>query len=84
MADSGFFQLALSDGTPVQAAKVGLVVGTILVLINQGDRIFAGEMPVLWKAALTYLVPYGVATYGAVTAKRRFLAILKERDGTEG
>ncbi len=80
MADSGFFRLAFSDGTPVQAAKVGLIVGTILVLINQGDQIFAGEIPVLWKAALTYLVPYCVATYGAVTAKRRYLAVLSERD----
>jgi hypothetical protein len=45
-----------------------LVVGTILALINYGDRIFLRhDMRVLdWlKLALTYFVPYGVATYGA-------------------
>ena len=66
----GLWQLATSDGTPRAAIKVALVVGTILVLINQGDVILAGGMPNLAKAALTYCVPYCVATYGAVTAKR--------------
>lgn len=80
MANSDIWRLAFSDGTPRQALKVGLIVGTILVLINQGDQIYAGEVPVLWKVALTYLVPYCVATYGAITAKRRFLAVLKDRD----
>ena len=49
---------------------MGIVVGTILTAINQGDVILAGEQPDYLKAALTYLVPYCVATYGAVTAKR--------------
>lgn len=65
--------LALRDGTPARAVKVALVVGTILLAINQGDVILAGEIPNLWKAGLTYLVPYAVATYGAVTAKRAML-----------
>jgi hypothetical protein len=44
-----------------------VVVGTILNLINQGDVLFAGE-PLDWtKLILTYLVPYCVATYGAVS-----------------
>ena len=66
----GLWRLATSDGTPRTALKVALVVGTILVLINQGDVILAGAMPNLAKAGLTYCVPYCVATYGAVTAKR--------------
>lgn len=45
------------------------VVGTILNLINQGDALFAGAALVAWKIALTYCVPYCVATYGAVTAR---------------
>ncbi len=49
---------------------MGLIVGTILTAINQGDVILAGETPDLVKAGLTYMVPYCVATYGAVTAKR--------------
>ena len=36
---------------------VALIVGTVLNVINQGDLLLAGETPVLWKLALTYLVP---------------------------
>ncbi len=47
------------------------VSGTILNLINQGDAVFGGG-PVNWtKIALTFLVPYCVATYGAVSYRLR-------------
>lgn len=65
-----FFLLAMSDGTPKRAIRVAMVVGTLLVAINQGDRLLAGLAPVWWKLCLTYCVPYGVATWGAVGAKR--------------
>ena len=46
---------------------VALVVGTILNLINQGDALF-GPGAVNWfKVVLTYMVPYAVSTYGAVS-----------------
>lgn len=45
------------------------IVGTILNLINQGDALLTGTHLVAWKIALTYCVPYCVATYGAVTAR---------------
>lgn len=48
-----------------RAAKVSLLIGTLLVLINQGDLMLAGGWPPLWKILLTYLVPYGVASYAA-------------------
>ena len=50
--------------------KVGVVVGTILAVINQGNRILAGEwsMEVLLKITMTYLVPYCVSTYASVSA----------------
>jgi hypothetical protein len=58
---------AFSDGTPWRSGCVALVVGTILNLINQGDVIF-GAVPINWtKIVLTYLVPYAVSTYGAVS-----------------
>lgn len=47
---------------------VAIVVGTILCGINQGDAILAGQMPVIWKVVLTYIVPFCVATYGAYGA----------------
>jgi len=45
------------------------VVGTVLILLNQGDFIFAGHFykGLIWKVPLTYLVPFCVATWGAVT-----------------
>lgn len=72
---------ATSEGTPGYALVMGLVVGTILTAINQGDVILAGEMPSLVKAGLTYLVPYCVATYGAITAKR---AAWRRQNGDNG
>jgi hypothetical protein len=57
----------LSDGIPRRSLYVALVVGTILNLINQGDALF-GPAPINWvKVLLTYLVPYAVSTYGAVS-----------------
>jgi hypothetical protein len=57
----------LSDGVPCRSLYVALVVGTILNLINQGDALF-GPAQINWlKVMLTYLVPYAVSTYGAVS-----------------
>jgi len=47
---------------------VSLVIGTVLTAINQGDAILAGQSPAIWKIALTYLVPFLVATHGAYGA----------------
>jgi hypothetical protein len=62
---------AASEGVPRRSLLVGLVVGTILNLINQGDALVAGRRPDLLKLLLTYLVPYCVATYGAVSFRLR-------------
>ena len=58
---------AISDGVPRRSLWVALVVGTILNMINQGDSLLAGHRFNLVKLALTYLVPYIVCTYGAVS-----------------
>ncbi len=76
-----WWHLATSEGTPGYALVMGLIVGTILTAINQGDVVLAGEMPDLVKAGLTYMVPYCVATYGAVTAKR---AAWRRQNGSNG
>jgi len=67
------FRHALVDRHVVRTAlSVATVVGTILTLINQGDRLlhggFAAEM--LWKVPLTYSVPYLVVTYSALRTAR--------------
>jgi hypothetical protein len=64
---SWIWRYAVSDGVPKRSFIVALIVGTILNLINQGDAVFTG-MPIdITKLLLTYLVPYCVSTYGAVS-----------------
>ncbi len=65
--------LATSDGVPKSALIAALTVGTILNLINQGDALWSGGELNFLKLGLTYLVPYCVATYGAVAARRRLM-----------
>ena len=62
---------ALSDGVPRRSFLAALVVGTVLNVISQGDALF-GTMPINWfKVILTYIVPYAVSTYGAVSVQIR-------------
>jgi hypothetical protein len=62
---------ALSDGVPVRALVMALLIGTILNAINQGDVLLHGG-PVNWiKLGLTYLTPYLVSTHGAVAVRLR-------------
>ena len=58
---------AISEGVPQRSLWVALIVGTILNLINQGDALLTGRPLDFAKLALTYLVPYFVSTYGAVS-----------------
>lgn len=58
-----FWRLVTSPVVVSRAIKVSAIIGTLLVLINQGDMIVAGFIPPLWKVILTYLVPYGVSSY---------------------
>ena len=63
-----FFAVATNKGTVFMSAKIALFVGSILALIHYGDRMLLHyDMHTLdWiKLAVTYCVPYCVATYGA-------------------
>ena len=55
---------------------VALVVGTVLNAINQGGEIADGQPPVIWRLALTYAVPFLVASYGSYAAFRNMPADL--------
>ena len=54
------------------ALITALVVGTILVAINQGNIILGGSFPgaLIWKVPMTYCVPYCVATWSALRMAR--------------
>ncbi|MGR8919663.1 MAG: nitrate/nitrite transporter NrtS [Gammaproteobacteria bacterium] len=70
MAD--WIRLALRPDIVRRSRKVALLVGTILIAINYGDRLLAwnvGAVDAL-KMILTYFVPYCVSTYAAVSAVR--------------
>ena len=56
-----------------KAAQTAVVVGTILTAINQGDALLNHHLTaaLLWKIPLTYVVPYCVSTYGALSISRR-------------
>jgi hypothetical protein len=60
-------RFAVTDGVPRRSLYVALVVGTILNLINQGDAWYGGGALNWVKIVLTYVVPYAVSTYGAVS-----------------
>jgi phosphoribosylformylglycinamidine synthase len=69
MSLARLYHLSLSDGTPRRAAVTALVVGPLLTLINQADAVIAGDGLNWIKVVLTFVVPYVVATIGAVGAK---------------
>jgi hypothetical protein len=47
-------------------------VGTVLFLINQADVVLRGLVTplVIFKIALTYMVPFSVSTYSALAVNR--------------
>jgi hypothetical protein len=55
-----------------RSLAVAAVVGTLLLIINQGDVLLSASRPraLLWKIPLTYLVPFLVATWGALVNSR--------------
>jgi hypothetical protein len=60
-----------------RSSRVAALVGTVLVVLNQGDQLLAGTFPFetsWWKLPLTYLVPFGVASYGAISNGHRPVA----------
>ena len=69
---SSFLALALSPRVVRRALSYALVVGAVLIAINHGDALLAGQVGAgrLWKMGLTVLVPYTVSTLSSVGALR--------------
>ena len=61
---------AMSNGVPRRSLLVALVVGSILNMINQWDGLFGDAALDVLRLCLNYVVPYLVATYGAVSMRR--------------
>ena len=63
-------QRTFAWGSVRRSLTVAVVIGTVLNAINQGSEVLAGQPVVLWKLALTYFVPFAVASYGSYAAIR--------------
>ena len=79
---SRIWLFCISEGVPRRSLVVALIVGTILNLINQGDALVAGARLNLPKLILTFVVPYAVATYGAVSYRLRAGCDSKSGEGS--
>jgi len=53
-------------------AGIAAIVGTVLLAINQGDVLLSSRWPaaLIWRVPLTYVVPFLVATWGALLNSR--------------
>lgn len=67
-----WFQLACIRTIVRRACRYAIGVGTLLILINHGDAILRGDLPLsrLLRMALTVTVPYVVSTASSVGAMR--------------
>ncbi len=65
-----FWSIVFSREVVLRALKLAAVVGPILIAINHGDALLAGDIDGvrLSKMLLTLLVPYAVSTYSSVGA----------------
>ena len=66
-----WLRVATSEPVVLRSSKVSMIVGTVLVAINQGNLILStAALPpdLYWKIPLTYCVPFCVSTYAAVDA----------------
>jgi hypothetical protein len=55
-----------------RTVTVALVVGTLLTVINQGDRLVSGDadLVVALRIAANYLIPWVVSSIGYISARR--------------
>lgn len=57
----------------VRSAKIALVVGTVLALVNHGDSLLGGTVTgrEVVQMAISYVVPFCVATWSAAAQATR-------------
>ncbi|NNC99661.1 MAG: nitrate/nitrite transporter NrtS [Gammaproteobacteria bacterium] len=74
--EHGFFRIAFSRDVMPRAIRVALIVGTILALINHGDKMMleAFSRADIYKVILTYFVPYSVSSWSSVRALQERMA----------
>ena len=65
-----FLRLALRRDVLRRSTAYGVLVGGLLIAINQGDHLLAGDLDgaIVLKLILTPLVPFCVSTFSSVGA----------------
>lgn len=58
-------QLMVQPRIAKAALRVSLLVGTVLNLVNNGERLWTGHGVNLWQMAMNYVVPFCVSAYSA-------------------
>ena len=66
-----WLQMAAHPGTVRRALITAVIVGTLLISINHGPAILAGEVTLerVLQMCLTVLVPYAVSTVSSVATR---------------
>ncbi|WP_424988779.1 nitrate/nitrite transporter NrtS [Microbulbifer sp. S227A] len=79
-----FLWLATRPSVVRRAAKIALIVGVVLAMINHGDKILSGTLGAggVFKILLTFLVPYSVSSYSSVLAIRERTQLVESDRGT--
>ena len=69
---SSRLEIALRPRVVRRALAFAVVVGAVLIAINHGDAVLAGDLPParLLRMGLTVVVPYLVSTLSSVAAIR--------------
>jgi len=82
LPDPGVLHIALQASVVRRALAFAVIVGDVLIAINHGDALLAGDVsPGRWlKMGLTVTVPYLVSTISSVMAVRN----LQRQDGDVG
>ena len=69
-----FFTILCDRELLTKSLKIAIIVGTILNIINQSEAIFSLDFHSIdyVKSLLTYMVPFLVSTYTAISMKMKF------------
>lgn len=76
-----FIKTALSRHIVINAFKIAIVVGTLLNMVNQGERLLQSGTISWLHLMLNYLVPYCVASYSAT---KNEIELRESNDCTSG
>ena len=76
-----WMRMAMEPDVVKRGLKFAIVVGAILIAINHGGAILAGEIDSarILSMALTVFVPYAVSTLSSVAAMRHARSEREER-----